>query len=272
MQGAIIAHTGIYKGARIPIEGELIIGKDPDCCNLILEGVSVKNRHCRITYREDANKYVVEPFIGGRVFRENGAVLSEGSGDRSFFPEETFRIGLEEDYFEFVFPEGIKQRKQRDEKRPDSVRIVSCPFPFETDGLDGWSDASNVSCWLKLKAEAELSESIAECAEWISFNRTNNRNNLDSDYWFCRERSVILLDEEELAKVCLTPDETALCKKYDISVAVVRLSGGYRVYDAVYQREFHVESEEWPGSVDDAATYGRWTLYPVHWWELEVHH
>ncbi len=43
-------------------------------------------------------------------------------------------------------------------------------------------------------------------------------------------------------------------------IRIVRHEGGYGIYDYAERKKYEVHVESWPGSADDAATYGRWSF------------
>ena len=60
-QGALIGLDGEYKDATIPIHpGErIILGRDPESCNLIFQDNAVSRVHCYIQYDEQKEEYIV---------------------------------------------------------------------------------------------------------------------------------------------------------------------------------------------------------------------
>lgn len=96
----LVGITGIFKGANIPVSAneELIIGRDPSQCHLIIESEQISRKHCAIRFDNITGQYKVTDFSSNGTFINNerrimrnqpqfvprGAVLSIGDGANSF--------------------------------------------------------------------------------------------------------------------------------------------------------------------------------------------
>lgn len=60
--GKIIGIGGDYNGAEIEIGDGIIIGRDPDVAQLVVNGEKASRKHCSITFDETINKYIVTDF------------------------------------------------------------------------------------------------------------------------------------------------------------------------------------------------------------------
>ncbi len=77
----LVAVSGEYVGARIPIDGKgIVIGRDPDQCNLVMSSKDISRKHARISCVTAERKFLVEDlqsrngvYIGRE--RVNGKVL-----------------------------------------------------------------------------------------------------------------------------------------------------------------------------------------------------
>lgn len=90
--------SGDFQGAEIPLEGELVIGKNAAVCNIVVTDKTCSRIHCKISFDEKAEKYMVRDFStngtylgnGERLAKESdillerGTVLSIGSGENRF--------------------------------------------------------------------------------------------------------------------------------------------------------------------------------------------
>lgn len=86
--------TGEYMGAFIPLNGKIILGKNPEKCNLVFSNKSISNVHCTIEYENAADGYLIKDmstngtYINGReripkdaeLLVEKETVVSLGDG------------------------------------------------------------------------------------------------------------------------------------------------------------------------------------------------
>lgn len=70
--GSVECRSGIYAGAVIPLDQELVIGRDETCCNLIVKGSKISRKHCSIRYDIQNGVYVVTDFSSNGIFDQNG--------------------------------------------------------------------------------------------------------------------------------------------------------------------------------------------------------
>ena len=78
-QGCVTGISGEYKGTSLPIEDgqELILGKDPAVCNVVLtEHLDfISHKHCSIRYMAASNTYTLMDYSKNGVFDEQGNPL-----------------------------------------------------------------------------------------------------------------------------------------------------------------------------------------------------
>lgn len=98
VNGVVEFTEGDFRGAEIPLEGELVIGKNAAVCNIVVTDKTCSRIHCKISFDEKAEKYMVRDFStngtylgnGERLAKESdillerGTVLSIGSGKNRF--------------------------------------------------------------------------------------------------------------------------------------------------------------------------------------------
>lgn len=70
--GSVECRGGIYAGAVIPLDQELVIGRDETCCNLVVKGVQISRKHCSVRYDGQKEAYVVTDFSSNGIFDQNG--------------------------------------------------------------------------------------------------------------------------------------------------------------------------------------------------------
>lgn len=96
----LIGINGIFKGASIPVNvsEELIIGRDPSQCHLIIESEQVSRKHCSVSFDKITGQYRVTDFSSNGTFINNerramknqpqfvprGSVISIGDSSNSF--------------------------------------------------------------------------------------------------------------------------------------------------------------------------------------------
>ncbi|MCI8491290.1 MAG: FHA domain-containing protein [Lachnospiraceae bacterium] len=62
---------GIYQGAQIPIEGEIMIGRDEMSSNIVIKTPEVSRKHCGIRYNPDGT-YTVTDYSSNGIYYKNG--------------------------------------------------------------------------------------------------------------------------------------------------------------------------------------------------------
>ena len=129
-------------------------------------------------------------------------------------------------------------------KVPDCVDSVPNPFGWlEHIGPDGLKDDSGIGLWLRMKENVTASEAIRALAaterKWKVAVVTENDSLLKED-------------------TGLNADDLELCGRAGILFCLLTDSDSFR--NLVDGKTYRVKTEEWPGSADDAATYGCWWL------------
>lgn len=133
-------------------------------------------------------------------------------------------------------------------------------------GLDELSDSSGVSEWLHLDDSSDIHAAVAELIEWISRNRTMNEIMQDKCHigntiypalmrTRCRNSIMVVVEDDRVIEQ-LTEAEIARCREAKLSFCTILSKNS--LYDLLEKEKRVIECEEYPGSVDDAATYGRW--------------
>ena len=151
---------------------------------------------------------------------------------------------------------------------PEEVELVECPFAgrLETIGPDGLKDESPVALWLRPRAGAEAAGVISALAEWMSGSE-KRAEELKKEHWLqywsitgYGRYLYALLTEDRRWLDGVSDDVLELCRrKGGKTICVAQLTGtGMR--DLVNGTEYTLVYQEWPGSADDAATYGEWGL------------
>lgn len=78
-QGRLTGITGEYSGVSLPVEDgqELVLGKDPAVCNIVLGKDSdfISHKHCGIRYIAASNTYILMDYSKNGVFDEQGNAL-----------------------------------------------------------------------------------------------------------------------------------------------------------------------------------------------------
>ena len=139
-------------------------------------------------------------------------------------------------------------------KLPDTLVFAENPFwtYLENFGPDGLRNHSGVSCWLKPAPGADLVGVLQDCMRWQDAHLAYYRSAKGFLHpLYCNQRIVILLESDEI------PD--GLLRDPLIRLAVVRSET--TLFDLWDQQEYTVQAVNYPGSADDAATYGEWYLY-----------
>ncbi len=158
--------------------------------------------------------------------------------------EDSFYAGLE-DYQAFLNGRG---------KLPSTLVQAENPFDAYLDNFapDGLLDRSGVSCWLKPTPGTDLYQVLQDAIEWQEMHLAYYRSAKTFLYpTYCTDRIVILLDTEAIPE---EPISDSLIRFATVRSATV-------LYDICDQKEYPVRVAEYPGSADDAATYGEWYLY-----------
>ena len=126
-------------------------------------------------------------------------------------------------------------------------------------GLDDLTNRSGISCWLALKENIDINEAVKKCRDWkkihTSYYETGKckiphiRN--------CTQGIRIVLDsDKDLPE--LSEETLNICKEENIYIVII--TSERTLYNTVTRHNLSVTYEEYPGSVDDAATYGIWYL------------
>lgn len=80
MYGAVRIQNGKYKDQILILQKKEIlwVGRDPGCCNLILEAPWISRKHCSISCNEMQRNYIVVDYSENGVYLENGMRLTKG--------------------------------------------------------------------------------------------------------------------------------------------------------------------------------------------------
>lgn len=80
--GALIAVSGEYAGARIPVgEDPVVIGRDQSSCNVILHGERISRQHCSVVYDSARKLYIVRDFSSNGTFLGDGRRMASGQAN-----------------------------------------------------------------------------------------------------------------------------------------------------------------------------------------------
>lgn len=92
--GAVVGIRGTLLGAiaRLKDGEELIIGRDPAACALVIDKSIVSRKHCSVRYHRETKMYSVWDWSKNGTFRSNGQRLERGCEYR-FPPGEELLIG-----------------------------------------------------------------------------------------------------------------------------------------------------------------------------------
>ncbi len=69
--------TGAYKGASLDVDGNIVVGRDPSMCQLIMDGEQVSRKHCKIGFNASTGKYLVTDYSTNGTYYTNGKRLDE---------------------------------------------------------------------------------------------------------------------------------------------------------------------------------------------------
>ncbi|MGN0153911.1 MAG: FHA domain-containing protein [Lachnospiraceae bacterium] len=80
MYGAVRIQNGKYKDQILILQKKEIlwVGREPGCCNLILEAPWISRKHCGISYDERKGKYIVVDCSENGTYMEDGTRLTKG--------------------------------------------------------------------------------------------------------------------------------------------------------------------------------------------------
>ena len=70
--GSIECCKGVYEGTVIPIDGEIIIGRDETCSHVVIKGQEISRKHCGIAYDKGIGSYIVTDYSSNGVFGKDG--------------------------------------------------------------------------------------------------------------------------------------------------------------------------------------------------------
>ncbi|MBE5954096.1 MAG: FHA domain-containing protein [Lachnospiraceae bacterium] len=77
LMAKIYVLSGAYKGARIDVDSNIIVGRDPNTCQLIMDGEQVSRKHCKISFNPKTGKYLVTDYSTNGTYYTNGKRLDE---------------------------------------------------------------------------------------------------------------------------------------------------------------------------------------------------
>ncbi len=154
---------------------------------------------------------------------------------------------------------------QRKLELPEGLSLSRNPFEglLSRIGPDGLTDRSGVKMWLKAQSGADALETLRALTGWIGrFGAlTGDLKSQFADVWWIVFSPLgyiyVVLTEDEHALDGRREAAKALCEGRNIWYAAERGEG---LIDLITGRAYALEYEEWPGSADDAATYGEWDL------------
>ena len=70
--GLVECLNGDYKGAKFTFDGELVIGRDGACANIVIHNPKVSRKHCIIRYSPENGGYLVTDESANGVFYKSG--------------------------------------------------------------------------------------------------------------------------------------------------------------------------------------------------------
>ena len=158
----------------------------------------------------------------------------------------------------WYYPE-YKEFLENEGALPKEFEFIQNPFEeyLKHLGLDGLTNRSYISCWLALNENIDINEAVKICIDWkrlhLSYYEKNKSIKIPH-IRNCEQGIRIVVDSnKELSEETLN-----ICKDENIHFVVIISED--TLYDLVTQHNCSVEYEEYPGSADDAATYGIWYL------------
>ncbi len=140
----------------------------------------------------------------------------------------------------------VMARRHAYAELPDCVYLAENPFPSLDDvGPDGLYNESGVEQWVRLKGGVSLHDAIP------ALSREG-----------AKKAVAVLTERDENGQPPRLPaEDRLLCQQGKVWVCVPAPEG--RILNLADGLEYEMDYEEWPGSADDAATYGRWWLTPI---------
>lgn len=69
--------SGEYKGATVDVDSNIIVGRDPKLCQLVLNGDQISRKHCKVSFNSKTGKYLVTDYSTNGTYYENGKRLDE---------------------------------------------------------------------------------------------------------------------------------------------------------------------------------------------------
>lgn len=69
--GCLVGCKGEYQGASIPIEGELVIGRDETSCQVVIKRPDISRKHCTVRYNGEGT-YTVTDYSSNGIYDEEG--------------------------------------------------------------------------------------------------------------------------------------------------------------------------------------------------------
>ncbi len=126
-------------------------------------------------------------------------------------------------------------------KLPDCVYLTENPFgELDTIGPDGLNNGSGIQYWVRMKQNADVT-AVVEALAGMNVKGI----------------IAVLTD----SPVTFTERDRILCVENRIWFCL--RTGADTIKDLITGREYKLEYTEWPGSADDAATYGEWWLTEI---------
>ncbi len=123
-------------------------------------------------------------------------------------------------------------------KLPDCVYLAENPFrELDNVGPEGLNNESGILYWVHMKEKTKVSSVIDALAD-LNYNQT-----------------IVVLVEKAFS---FSGKNRMRCLQSHIWFGM--LTSPDTIIDFVSAREYRVGYQEWPGSADDSATYGRWWL------------
>ena len=140
----------------------------------------------------------------------------------------------------------VMARRHAYAELPDCVYLAENPFPSLDDvGPDGLYNESGIGQWVRLKSGVSLHDAIP------ALSREG-----------AKKAVAVLMERDENGQPPQLPaEDRLLCQQGKVWVCVPAPEG--RILNLADGLEYEMDYEEWPGSADDAATYGRWWLTPI---------
>ena len=131
---------------------------------------------------------------------------------------------------------------------PEDVLMVNNPFDAELSGVgpDGLYNRSGIRCWVGLKnPEQHIAQVVDQLLAW----QEKNRPKIGPDGCFLMLKQGTVLDGQ------LTASQINRCKAAHLTMATMEDN---LLLDLLSGTAYRLVTQEYPGSADDAATYGEW--------------